>query len=43
MNSKKRMMFILEEDYYFITIKLLSILSKRTISSTLTNICRSHG
>ena len=26
MNSKKRMMFILEEDYYFITIKLLSIL-----------------
>ncbi|WP_123053079.1 hypothetical protein [Clostridium sp. JN-1] len=26
MNSKKRMMFILEEDYYFITIKILSIL-----------------
>ena len=26
MDSKKRMMFILEEDYYFITIKLLSIL-----------------
>ena len=26
MNSKKRMMFILEEDYYFITIKLLAIL-----------------
>ncbi|MBQ4067741.1 MAG: hypothetical protein IJC76_00670 [Lachnospiraceae bacterium] len=26
MNSKKRMMFILEEDYYFITIKLLSVL-----------------
>lgn len=25
-DSKKRMMFILEEDYYFITIKLLSIL-----------------
>ena len=27
MNSKKRMMFILEEDYYFITIKILSILT----------------
>lgn len=27
MDSKKRMMFILEEDYYFITIKLLSILN----------------
>ncbi len=26
MNSKKRMMFILEDDYYFITIKILSIL-----------------
>ena len=26
MDSKKRMMFILEEDYYFITIKILSIL-----------------
>jgi hypothetical protein len=26
MDNKKRMMFILEEDYYFITIKLLSIL-----------------
>lgn len=26
MEYKKRMMFILEEDYYFITIKLLSIL-----------------
>ncbi len=26
MNSKKRMMFILEEDYYFITIKLLMAL-----------------
>ncbi|MBU3101914.1 MULTISPECIES: hypothetical protein [Clostridium] len=25
MDSKKRMMFILEEDYYFITIKLLAI------------------
>lgn len=25
MNNKKRMMFILEEDYYFITIKLLAI------------------
>lgn len=27
MDSKKRMMFILEEDYYFITIKILSILT----------------
>lgn len=26
MDDKKRMMFILEEDYYFITLKLLSIL-----------------
>ena len=26
MDSKKRMMFILEDDYYFITVKLLSIL-----------------
>lgn len=26
MNNKKRMMFILEEDYYFITIKVLAIL-----------------
>jgi hypothetical protein len=26
MNNKKRMMFILEEDYYFITIKIISIL-----------------
>lgn len=26
MNNKKRMMFILDEDYYFITIKLLAIL-----------------
>lgn len=26
MDSKKRMMFILEEDYYFITMKILSIL-----------------
>jgi hypothetical protein len=26
MNSKKRMMFVLEEDYYFIIIKLLTIL-----------------
>ncbi len=26
MDSKKRMMFILEEDYYFITVKILSIL-----------------
>lgn len=26
MDDKKRMMFILEEDYYFITIKILSIL-----------------
>ena len=26
MDNKKRMMFILEEDYYFITIKLLSVL-----------------
>ena len=26
MDSKKRMMFILEEDYYFITIKILSVL-----------------
>lgn len=27
MDSKKRMMFILEDDYYFITIKILSILN----------------
>lgn len=26
MDNKKRMMFILEEDYYYITIKILSIL-----------------
>ncbi len=26
MDSKKRMMFILEEDYYFVTIKIISIL-----------------
>lgn len=27
MDSKKRMMYILEDDYYFITIKILSILN----------------
>lgn len=26
MNNKKRMMFVLDEDYYFITIKIISIL-----------------
>lgn len=32
MDSKKRMMFILEEDYYFITIKILSILKSLNCS-----------
>ena len=43
MESKKRMMFILEEDYYFITIKLLSILKALDCDKKPFEDCRKLG